>query len=201
MNKLNNILIILFLTLLCGQSFDPNTGNVIPDSTHHELKFDPASGIQILDPTQKLGNFNNNEISNSQKLSYSNVDVINRAKADAYDYYSGFVWSAVGGPSTIFGASLMGNIGEIFIEGFGGLGGFLGGLYFLPQFFSKMNVNIPYYQTKYISDNYSDEQLDLYIYEYEKEIIRLRKNSIYKGQGLSCLGCVAFTMLMVAGSL
>ena len=195
------ILLIIFISSLCGQSFDPVTGEVIQDSTNYELKFDPASGVQVLDPTQKLGNFNNNEISNSQKLSFSNVEVTKKAIADVNDYFNGFTWSAVGGPSTIFGASLMGNIGEIFIEGFGGLGGFLGGLYFLPQFFSKMNVNIPYYQTKYISDNYSDEQLDLYIYEYEKEIIRLRKNSIYKGQGLSCLGCVAFTMLMVAGSL
>jgi len=192
--------ILLFtITGVFGQNYHAETGEILPDSTQTKLIFDPTTGIQILDSTQKLEiQKNDDEVSNNEHSSFTNIDIINKAKADAYNYFNGFAWSAVGGPSTIIGASIMANIGNKFIEGVGSLGGLIGGLYFLPKIVSKMNVNIPYYNTKFVYDNYSDKQLDLYVQEYENEIRRLRKTSIHRGQGLSCLGCGLFMIFLVA---
>ena len=61
-------------------------------------------------------------------------------------------------------------------------------------------LNIPFYQEQFAYDNFSQNQFEIYKVEYEKEIKDLRKSSIYKGQGLTCLGCVAFTIFMIIGS-
>lgn len=198
---MKNILLIIILSFLTAQKFDPETGVILQDSTSSQMKFDPATGVQILDPNQKLQSNFSEEISSSIETIFTDFEVIERAKHDAYDYFVGFTWTAIGGPSSLVGASILSNIGGEFFDGFGGLVGFLGGLYMLPQLLSKISVSVPFYHSQYAHDNYSNKQLNLYLIEYEKETIRLRKTSIYKGQGLSCLGCVAFTMLMVVGSL
>lgn len=197
---MKSIFLIISFSILFGQSFDPNTGEVIQDSTNFELKFDPNTGVQILDSNQKLQSNYSDEISTSIKTNYTDFEVIEKAKHDAKDYFVGFSWTALGGPTSLVGASILGNIGGELFEGMGALGGFVGGIYFIPEIISGLSINIPFYQEQFAYDNFSENQFEIYKIEYEKEIKSLRKSSIYKGQGLTCLGCVAFTIFMIIGS-
>ena len=195
------LLIIIITCTAFSQNYDPETGELIQDSTNVKIQFDPETGIQLLAPAKKQSiskvddGFNNNS-----NLILTNTEIINRAHTDAYNTFNGFPWSGLGGPSTLWGAFVMGGIGSEFMEGIGGLGGFLGGLYILPETLSKMNVNIPYYFEKIISETATNEQIELYKYEYEKETTRLRKTAIYRGQ-LGTVGtCIGFMLLMVVAS-
>jgi len=194
------IFLIISLSILVGQSFDPNTGEVIPDTTNFELKFDPNTGVQILDSNQKLQSNYSEEISTSNKTNYTDFEVKKMAKQNAKDYFVGISWTALGGPTSLVGASILSNIGGEIFEEMGVIGGFVGGIYFIPEIISGLSINIPFYQEQFAYDNFSQNQFEIYKVEYEKEIKNLRKSSIYKGQGLTCLGCVAFTIFMIIGS-
>ena len=197
----NILIIVIIVNSIFGQIYDPETGELIQDSTYVKIQFDPESGIQLLSP-EKIQSISkvNNGFNNKSNLILTNAEIINRARTDAFNTFNGFAWSGLGGPSTLWGASVMGSIGSEFMEGIGGLGGFLGGLYILPEMLSKMNVNIPYYFVNIISEKATVEQIELYKYEYEKETTRLRKTAIYRGQ-LGTVGtCIGFILLMVVAS-
>lgn len=197
---MKSIFIIISFSILVGQSFDSNTGEVIKDSTNFELKFDPNTGVQILDSNQKLQSNYSEEISTSNKTNYTDFEVKKMAKQNAKDYFVGISWTALGGPTSLVGASILSNIGGELFDELGVIGGFVGGIYFIPQLLSKLTVSVPYYYRKYSEDNFSIKQQNLYIAEFETETIKLRKISMHKGQGLTCIGCIAFTMFMILGS-
>ena len=199
---MKNILfvILILVSFITAQKFDPETGAMVQDSTTQKLKFDPTTGVQILDSNQKLQSNIPEEISSSIKTKFTDFEVVEKAKHDAYDYFVEFTWTAVGGPASLFGASIISNIGGELFDGMGGLGGFFGGLYFIPQVLSKISISIPLYHRQFAEENYSNRQRNLYFTEYEKEIMQLRKTAMYKGQGLTCLGCFAFIALTVIGS-
>ena len=196
---MKNILfvILILLSFITAQKFDPETGAMLQDSTTQKLKFDPTTGVQVLDSNQNLQSNTSEEISTSIETKFTDYEIIEKAKHDAYDFFVGTGWTVIGGPSTIFGASILGNIGGELFEEMGGLGGFVGGLYFIPHVLSKISISIPFYHRQFAEENFSNQQRNLYFTEYEKEIMQLRKTAMYKGQGLTCLGCFAFIALMV----
>ena len=193
-------IILTILSFVNAQNFDPETGIMLQDSTTQKLKFDPTTGVQILDSNQKLQSNIPEEISSSIKTKFTDFEVVEKAKHDAYDYFVEFTWTAMGGPASLFGASILSNIGGELFDAIGGMGGFFGGLSFIPHVLSKISISIPFYHRQFAEENFSNQQRNLYFTEYEKEIKRLRKTAMYKGQGLTCLGCFAFIALTVIGS-
>ena len=197
----NILLIVIIINSTLGQNYDPETGELIQDSTNVKIQFDPETGIQLLAPAKKQSISKVDDgFDNNSNLILTNAEIINRARTDAYNTFNGFVWSGLGGPSTLWGAFVMGGIGSEFMEGIGGLGGFLGGLYILPETLSKINVNIPYYYTNSFSKNTNNKQVMIYKNAYKDEIIHLRKTAIYRGQLGTVGACVGFILLMVVAS-
>jgi hypothetical protein len=188
------------LSFITAQKFDPDTGVMLQDSTTQKLKFDPTTGVQILGSNQKLQSNTSEEISTSTNTKFTDFEVLEKAKHDAYDYFVGFSWSALGGPTSLVGASILSNIGGELFEEMGAFGGLIGGIYLIPRVLSKLTVTVPYYHRQFAEDNYSNRQRNLYLTEYKNETIKLRQTSIYKGQGLTCLSCVAFIALMVVSN-
>lgn len=199
---MKNILfvILILLSFITAQKFDPETGAMLQDSTTQKLKFVPTTGVQILDSNQNLQSNFSEEISTSIETKFTDYEIIEKAKHDAYDFFVGTGWTVIGGPSTIFGASILGNIGGELFEEMGAFGGLIGGIYLIPRVLSKLTVTVPYYHRQFAEDNYSIRQRNLYLAEYKNETIKLRQTSIYKGQGLTCLGCFAFIALMIVGN-
>lgn len=188
------------MSFITAQKFDPETGAMVQDSTTQKLKFDPTTGVQILDSNQKLPSNIPEEISTSIETKFTDYEIIEKAKHDAYDYFVGISWTALGGPASLVGASILSNIGGELFEAMGGFGGLIGGIYLIPRVLSKLTVSVPYYHRQFAEDNYSNRQRNLYLAEYKNETIKLRQTSIYKGQGLTCLGCFAFIAIMIVGS-
>ena len=195
------LLIIIITCTTFSQNYDPETGELIQDSTNVKIQFDPETGIQLLVPAKKQSILKaEDEFNNNSNLILTNAEIINRARTDAYNTFNGFAWAGLGGPSTLWGAFVMGGIGSEFMGGIGGLGSFLGGLYILPEILSKINVNISYYYTNSFSKNTNNKQVMIYRNAYKDEIINLRKTAIYRGQLGTVGACVGFILLMVVAS-
>jgi len=203
--KINMTKLILFTILSCiafSQNYDPETGEIIRDSTHAKIQFDPETGIQLLAPRKKeslpITDRNvNSEFTISENIFYSDIEIIDRAKSDAKRSFRSFAWTGLGGPSTLYSATVTGFIGSEIGEGLPAIGGFLGGAYFLPKLLSKMRVNIPHYYISAISENATQQQIKLYKDIYEAETIYLREKAINKGQLGTVGACVGFILFMV----
>ncbi len=205
--KINMNKLILYTIISCiafSQNYDPETGEILQDSTQVKIQFDPETGIQLLTPSKKEVISPKKELirridpgDNSLIIRFSNEEIINRAKIDAKRSFNSFPWAGLGGPSTLYGAAITGGIGgEMGGEG-AAIGGFLGGAYFLPKLLSKMRVNIPYYYISAISENATQQQIKLYKEIYEAETIYLREKAIYKGQLGTAGACVGFILFMI----
>jgi len=171
------------------------TGELIQDSTKIQLKFDSATGLPIgINKSQSQGNVE------TKSLVLSDYDVVDKAKKDAYNDFEGFFWSSGGGPASLWASSILGMMTvDIFTEELV-LPVMVGGNYFIPQFFSKINVKIPYYNQLYAKENFSNSQIYLYESEYKKEIQKLRLMAIRKGQFRTVGLCAGIIFLMIVAS-
>ena len=104
---------------------------------------------------------------------FTDFEVIQKAHSDANDFFIGTSWTVIGGPSTIFGASILGNIGGELFDGMGALGGLIGGIYFLPQILSNTTVSTPFIDNKFSLDNYSNKQKNYILLNLKKKLSSL----------------------------
>lgn len=202
--KINMNKLILYTIISCiafSQNYDPETGEILQDSTQVKIQFDPETGIQLLTPPKKELIRRIDPGDNSLIIRFSNEEIINRAKIDAKRSFKSFPWAGLGGPSTLCGAIVTGDIGGEMGGEVAAIGGFLGGAYFLPKLLSKMRVNIPYYYISAISENATQQQIKLYKEIYEAETIYLREKAIYKGQLGTAGACVGFILFMIITAL
>lgn len=202
MNKLIYIILILLFSLLSGQKFDPTTGELVQDSTKIQLKFDPVTGLSV-DGNKKTTQSPKIEQIEPKitKHGYSDFEVIEKAKKDAKTDFEEFLWTAGGGPGSLWASSILGMMTEdIFGEELI-LPVMAGGVYFIPHAISKINLTIPYYYKLFAKENYTNSQIHLYEAEFKKEIEKLRIKAIRKGQ-LGTIGvCVGFVFVMIATSI
>ena len=192
------LLFTVISAIAFSQNYDPETGELIQDSTQVKIQFDPETGIQLLKPIKIQSISKRKDEVYSKKAFFTDNEIINQAKIDAKKSFKSIAWAGFGGPATLWGAGVASSIGSQLIdaEALGGIAGLLGGAYYLPKFLSKMNVKTPYYYLTAISDNATQKQIALYKDMYIKEIISLREKAIYKGQLGTVGACVGFILFL-----
>ena len=199
MNKLYYIILILFIPFLTGQIFDSSTGKLIQDSTKVWFKYDPETGLPIDLKDNLKQPQGQPKVDKTIFIGFSDFEVIEKAKKDAENDFTEIIWTAGGGPGSIWASFTLGSLAEIFSDNLI-MPTLVGSLYYMPHFISKINVKIPYYHKLYSKENFSNLQVRLYENEYKKEIKNLRLNAIRKGQYGTAGLCVGFIFFLIIAS-
>lgn len=178
------------------ERFNPMTGELIIKAD--TIKFADEEVAIRIQPPSKSPAVNINKLAfdprTGLEVEASDLIVISLARANARQEYNKTPWMALGGPATcgtmigagIFGASVFGTPGFLI--------GSIGSGIFVPQLLShSFNDKSVIYPTSVESP-----EKPLYRECYEKEMRKLRQNSIYNGAMLTCgaTGVLGFIAIM-----
>lgn len=197
--KLSIIMIVILSFGFC-QTFDPETGELIPDTTQ-TVHYDPETGLPIQSANEERSLLVKSVV--QPITSTTSAEIMSRAKFDAKQNFKSMPWKLMGAP--VAGLSvLVGGISAAILDGIAdqGFAGFVGGTGLtalkVPEAISKISVGIPVHAIIIAEELYPNlHNRTIYWDAYQQEIEHLRKKSIYNGELLSVGSFFGFIFLLI----
>lgn len=185
---------LMVINICICQTFDPETGELLSDSTR-TIRFDPETGLPVgAEPEQRIVR---------QHAPTPTSEIISRAEFEARQDFNSLPWNLLGAP--VVGLSLLvGGMSAALLDDIADQGflGFLGGTgltaLMVPEAMSKFSTGLPVsaiISAEKLYPNLNDRTI--YLDSYQKEVEHLRSSSILIGELLTVGGFFGFIFFLI----